>query len=213
MKKYISVIILVILILATFSGCSSNHSGYSDSSSILQSQGVFTVDDIANAIEQVTDDNTTVLDTMVVDLNFDGEDELLILSSWGKNEIHLFRKVDSKINEASVFGMGMLDYISKLNLFPCKENGNLFYCFEFHYDNGGVMAADVIAAIKESGENKFQVEYLLSKGKLTFSDIAEPVTKDFYRIGWNPYEIELNGKDNDISESEYQELYNKLLGV
>lgn len=210
MKKNISAIILVVFILGVFSGCASS---YSDTSRIFQSKGVFTADDISKAIEQVTDDNTTVLDTMVADLNFDGEDELLILSSWGKNEIHLFHKVEGEINEVSVFGMGMLNYISKLDLFPCEEQGNQFYCFEFHYDNGGVMTADVIAAIKESGDNKFEVEYLLSRGKLTFSDIAEPVTKDFYRIGWNPYEIELNGKYNDISESEYQELYNKLLGA
>ena len=174
-----------------------------------KSNEAFTEYDINCAVEQVIDDATTVLDTAVVDLNFDGTDELLVLSSWGRNEIHVFQKSEKAIEKLGVFGMGKLNYISELNLYPCNTDDEKFYCFEFHYDNGGVMKANVIAAIKENDEKLYDVEYLLSWGSLTYSDIAEPITKEFYRIGWNATDISWDIDYNDISKSDFEILYDK----
>ncbi len=189
-------------------GCTDSKSEVVETSDYSDNIQDFSNDDIAEAIQMVSDDNTIVLDTAVIDLDYDGTDELLVLSSWGKNEIHLFCKSGDKIIEKYTFGMGMLNYIDKLELIPCFDKENQIYCFEFHYDNCGVMTADVVAGIMKNENNgEFEVHYLLSKGILNYSNLESLTEKEFYRIGWNQFDVALDKDYNDISKEKYMELY------
>lgn len=192
-------------------GCTDSKSEIIETGDYSDIVGVFSNNDIAEAIQKVSDDNTIVLDTAVIDLDYDGTDELLVLSSWGKNEIHLFCKSGDQIIEKYAFGMGMLNYIDKLEFIPCFDKENQIYCFEFHYDNGGVMTADVVAGImKNENSGEFEIHYLLSKGILNYSNLEHQTKKEFYRIGWNQFDVALDKDYNDISKEKYMELYSGL---
>ena len=209
--KHIFIFFLIVFLLCDISGCKSDYFPNSEQSAFMYPQETFTSEDIKRAMELVIDENIVVIDAVIQDIDFDGEEELLILSSWGKNEIHLFRKIQNELIEVNTFGIGMLNYIDKLVLIPCEYNGEKYYCFEFHFDNGGVMSADVVGAIKKHDDGEFYIEYLLSKGQLNYSDIAQPISKDFFRLGWSQYDVELDGVFNDITENEYNEIYNRLM--
>ena len=70
------------------------------------------------------------------------------------------------------------------------------------------MKCDVLAAIKRISDS-YEIEYLLSFGTLTYANIPEPFTKEFYRIGWNKTDIAMDGDYNDISREEFLKLYEK----
>lgn len=167
-----------------------------------------TENDIQLACEEIENKGLSILDTKLLDLNFDGTDELLILTSWGRNEIYVFSKSSGEMYEESSFGMGKLDYVSSLELYPYTADNEEYYCFSFHFDNGGVMSCDVLAAIK-CDETRYSVEYLLSWGTLDYSDLPEPIVKEFYREGWNQTDIALDADYNDLSREEFMALYEK----
>ena len=168
---------------------------------------IITKQDIESCKKTLEKDGLSVLDTVLCDLDFDDRDEILLLSSFGGNQIHVFEKNDGELSEDSVFGMGMLNYIEKLELYPYSDDEESYHYFSFHFDNGGVMAADVLTAIRP--QDGYAVEYLLSHGTLSYSDISEPFSEEFYRKGWNKDDIAIGEDDFDLTRAEYEKLYEK----
>ena len=165
-----------------------------------------TEEDVEWAKETIKSDEITILDADIYDLDFDGQDELLILSSWGRPEIHVFEKNNGVMLENSVFGMGYLNHIETLELHPYISRDNNYHYFSFRFDNGGVMVADVLAAVIPC-DGSYTIEYLLSQGTLTYSDIPEPFSVDFYRRGWNKADIAIGVDYNDLTQEQFIELY------
>lgn len=174
-----------------------------------QSEGAasITQEDIDKAISLVESEDFKILDTAVCDIDFDEQNELLVLQTWGIPEIRVFEKENGELTEGARFGFGKLNYIDKLELYPFEEDGESYYYFSFAFDNGGVMKANVLASITHG--DSYEVEYLLSHGTLSYTDIPEPYIADFYRIGWNQNDVAMVGNFNDITKDEYLELYRK----
>lgn len=193
----------------TLTSCSSasfNKDISQTMSSSNNSVATITEDDIEWAKETVKTDDITILDADIYDLDFDGQDELLILSTWGRPEMHVFEKNNGVMLEDSVFGLGYLNYIETLELNPYISHDNNYHYFSFHFDNGGVMVADVLAAIIPC-DGSYTIEYLLSQGTLTYSDIPDPFSVDFYRRGWNKADIAIGVDYNDLAKDQFVELY------
>ncbi len=94
-----------------------------------------------------------------------------------------------------------------LSLKEGRVSGEKVYLFSFVYDEGNNMKADeVLSAIRKT-TNGYDVEHLLSRGTITYPDIAEPFIKNFYRKGWSKRDIWLDQDYGDISKEEYDRLY------
>ena len=167
------------------------------------------VNDCLDIIESNSD--FTAINSYIFDLDSDGSDEVLVLADVPFRAICVFKKENGKMVQTDSFGMGDLKYVDSLNKLHTK-NGNDYPCFSFHYDNGGVMKCSVIAAIKRSSDG-YYIEYLLSYGTLNYTDIPEPFTKEFYRIGWNKTDIAMDGDYNDITEEEFLKLYEQYMDI
>ncbi len=148
----------------------------------------------------------------VCDLDFDGEDEILVVNTFGTPMVHVFGKNGETYKSESVFSMKALDYTDyKLVLKPYENGDERYYYFTFH-NGGGTMEADVLGAIKPLG-NGYEAEYLYSWGTLDYKDISEPVKKEFYRKGWDKYDIALTDSNpNDIPKEELAEIL-KMYGI
>ena len=164
------------------------------------------VDECLKLIAQNSD--FTAVDSDIYDIDFDGIDEVLVLADVPFRAICVFKKENGKMVQTDTFGMGSLSYVETLKLHTYSDDDERYPFFIFHYDNGGAMKCDVVAAIKPA-DDSYNVEYLLSFGTLTYADIPEPFTKEFYRIGWNKTDIAMDGDYNDISKEEFLELYAK----
>ena len=164
------------------------------------------VDECLKLIAQNSD--FTAVDSDIYDIDFDGSDEVLVLADVPFRAICVFEKENGKMVQTDTFGMGSLSGVETLKLHTYSDDDEKYPFFIFHYDNGGAMKCDVVAAIKPA-DGSYTVEYLLSFGTLTYTDIPEPFTKEFYRIGWNKTDIAMDGDYNDISKEEFLELYAK----
>ena len=140
------------------------------------------------------------------DLDFDGEDEILVVNTFGSPAVHVFERNGETYEQSTVFPMKALECTNyKLNLKLYEKGGEKYYYFTFN-NVGGVMEADVLGAIKQT-ESGYEAEYLYSWGTLNYSDIAEPVKKEFYRKGWDKYDIALTDSNpNDIPKDELAQI-------
>ncbi len=164
---------------------------------------------IKGCVEEAEKNGGRVLDAVAYDIDFDGTEEILVLYCEAVNCIAVFETWENgeTVLDAS-FGAGTLKWTDSLELKSYEDEKEKYAYFTFHYDNGGVMKCDVIEAVKrENGE--YKTEYLLSWGTLYYSDIPEPIFKEFYRIGWNQTDIGLDGDYGDISREEFLEIYKK----
>lgn len=232
MKKYFSIIILTALVSAQLTACSDVHgsgndtntnssptysSAYSDLSteisSPLLSDEIISENDIETVKNAYGSEGKTVYDAKIIDLNFDGKDELLVLTQQANPKVfEVWEKSGGKMNSVYSFGAGKVNFIDKISLKKGVVNGEKVYLFSFSYDEGYSMKADeVLSAIKKTTDG-YEVEHLLSRGTITYSDIAEPVTKAFYRKGWSKYDIGLDKDFGDITQEEYNRLYEKYTG-
>ena len=231
MKKYTATILaLALFSLTMLSACNKaeQNEDVSTTSSTTTTSGIITSD---NAIEEssaddsasaeITDDDVneclniieqnsdfTAVDSEVYDIDFDGSDEVLVLADVPFRAICVFEKENGKMVQTDNFGMGALKNVMSLKLHTYSDEVEEYPYFTFHYDNGGAMKCDVLAAIK-GVDGSYEIEYLLSFGTLTYADIPEPFTKEFYRIGWNKTDIAMDGDYNDISKEEFLEIYEK----
>ena len=140
------------------------------------------------------------------DLDFDGEPEVLVVNAFGSPAVHVFERVGTTYEESCVFPMKAVEYLDyKLVLNPYQNGDERYHYFRFHY-GGGTMDADVLGAIKQT-ESGYEMEYLYSWGTLDYKYIAEPVKKEFYRRGWDKYDIALaDSNPNDIPKEELAQI-------
>ena len=136
------------------------------------------------------------------DLDFDGEAEVLVVNTFGSPAVHVFERNGTTYEESSVFPMKALEYTGyKLELNPYQNGDERYYYFRF-FSGGGTMDADVLGAIKQT-ESGYEMEYLYSWGTLDYKGIPEPVKKEFYRKGWDKYDLALaDSNPNDIPKEE-----------
>ncbi len=162
----------------------------------------FTADDVAAAVADIEKTERTVLAKTAADLNFDGTNELVLLTTWGKNEIFTYNKVDGKMVQTAQFGMGYLNYIETLDLYHYENGDEKYYYFTFEYDNG-TMKADVLSSIQPTSDG-YEVKHLLSSGIINYN-LQPNVGTAFFREGWSHTEIGIGVEYHDISAAEYYE--------
>ena len=224
MKKFYS-IILTTLIAASLAGCSespeiSDNTDSSPTTPIAEPDTPATNNPLAiseNDVETVKKsygEDRPVIDTKLIDLDFDGEDELLVLTTQANPKVfELWEKTGGKMELASSFGAGKLNWIDKISLKQGEIDGEKAYLFSFSMSGENNMTADeVLSAVKKTSDG-YEVEHLLSRGKITYPDIEEPSSKEFYRKGWNKSDIGLNKDYADISKEEYEKLYKEYTGA
>jgi len=154
-----------------------------------------------------------VYDTEMLDLDFDGEDELLVLTAQANpKEFEVWEKNAGAMDLVCAFGAGKVNWIDEIALKQGEIDGEKAYLFSFAYDEGNSMKADeVLSAIWKTADG-YEVEHLLSRGTITYPDIAEPATKEFYREGWSKYDIGMDQEHGDISKEEYEKRYKEYMG-
>ena len=172
------------------------------------------INDDVNDCLDIIDKNSdfTAIDSDIYDIDSDGSDEVLVLADVPFRAICVFKKENGKMVQTDTIGMGALGDVESLKLYTYSNDGEEYPYFIFHFDNGGVMKCDVLAAIKRVNDS-YDIEYLLSFGTLNYTDIPEPFTKEFYRIGWNKTDVAMDGDYNDISKEEFLKLYEKYKEV
>lgn len=162
---------------------------------------------MSNTGEPLSDDELkrNIRNAAIYDLDFDGTDELLIVSTFVTPEIHVFKKSDGKIEETTAFPMPPYSYMNDRLEMKSYENGSEKYYYFTFYEGNGVMKATVLGALKPNGDS-YEVEYLYSWGTLEYPDLPEPVKNEFYRKGWDRNAAALNASDpNDIPKETLAE--------
>lgn len=164
--------------------------------------------DVEAVKETYAAEDRTVYDAKIIDLDFNGTDELLVLTQQANPKaFEVWEKKDGKMNSACSFGAGKVDFIDEISLKEAEINGEKVLLFSFAYDEGNNMKADeVLSVIKKNGDG-YEVEHLLSRGTINYPDLAEPFIKEFYRKGWGKRDIGLERDYGDISKEEYESLY------
>lgn len=230
MKKFYS-IILSALIVASLTGCSESQENSDNTSTNLSLKKLTTDTDLsATGISSALSDNIIsdddvetvrksygedrpVIDTKLIDLDFDGEDELLVLTTQANPKVfEVWEKNSGKMELASSFGAGKLNWIDKISLKHGEIDGEKVYLFSFSMSGENNMTADEVLSVVKKTADGYEVEHLLSRGKITYPDIEKPFTKDFYRKGWNKSDIGMDKDYGDISKEEYEKLYKEYTG-
>lgn len=229
MKKIFAIITLTAMIAASITACSANqensdnadagllqsNSSYFFSSSIESGSPVLSDETISeNDIETVkktySAEGRTVYDTKIIDLAHNGTNELLVLTQQANPKaFEVWEKKGGKMNLVYSFGAGQVDFIDKISLKEAEVNSEKVYLFSFAYDEGNNMKADEVLSMIRKTADGYEVEHLLSRGTITYPDIAEPFTKEFYRKGWSKGDIGLDQDYGDITKEEYDSLYNE----
>ncbi len=172
-------------------------------------------DDVEAVRANYSGGDRPLYDAKVVDLGFDGREEVLVLTSQGNPKVfEVWDKRGGEMKFVTSFGAGKLNWIDKISLLHCidaNERGR--YVFSFAYGGENSMTADEVLAEIVRTEDGYDVEYLLSRGRIEYTDIPEPFTKEFYRKGWSKYDIGMNEYYGDISKEEYVELYKEYTGI
>ncbi len=224
MKKIYSAI-LTVLIAASLAGCSQSKEDPGDTSTDPASaipisdpdtpetnQPSISENDVETVISSYGEDRP-VIDTKIIDLDLDGEDELLVLTTQANPKVfELWEKNGEKMELACSFGAGKLNWIDKIELKQGDLDGEKAYMFSFSMSGESNMTADEVLSVVKKTADGYEVEHLLSRGKITYPDVAEPFTKEFYRKGWNKSDIGMDKDYGDISKEEYEKLYKEYTG-
>lgn len=220
--KRIFYVVLAALIAASFTACgndkgNSSAEGSSASSVSESDSAVLNEDidqnDVENTKKTYSDREEKVYDTKIIDLDADGKNELLVLASIGNNrQFSLWEKNGGAMNKTCDFGAGKVKRIDKISLNEAEIYGEKVFLFSFKFSGENSMTADVLSEIKKTADS-FEVEHLLSHGTITYSDVSEPFTKEFYRKGWSKYDIGMDGDFGDISKDEFEMLYKMYTGT
>lgn len=230
MKKFYS-IILSALIVASLTGCNESQENSDNTSTNLSLKKLTTDTDLsATGISSALSDNIIsdddvetvrksygedrpVIDTKLIDLDFDGEEELLVLTTQANPKVfEAWEKNSGEMELACSFGAGKLNWIDKISLKQGEIDGERVYLFSFSMSGENNMTADDVLSVVKKTADGYEVEHLLSRGKITYPDIEEPFSKEFYRKGWNKYDIGPDKDYGDISKEEYEKLYKKYTG-
>ena len=162
--------------------------------------------DIESVIKSYSEKKEKVYDTSFVDIDFDGENELLVLASYGNNRrFSVWENKNGNLTKTADFGEGKVKWIDKISLKESEIDGERVFMFSFKFSGENSMEADVLSAIRKTA-NGYEVEHLLSHGTITYQT-SEPFTKEFYRKGWSKYDLGIDGDFEDITRDEYNRLY------
>lgn len=105
------------------------------------------VNDCLNIIDENSE--FTAIDSDIYDIDFDGGEEVLVLADVPFRAICVFKKENGKMVQTDNIGMGSLAEVESLKLYTYSDDDEKYPYFIFHFDNGGVMKCDVLAAIKQ----------------------------------------------------------------
>ncbi len=192
---------------------STIHDSPADIHSLATSNETISEDDIETVKRNYSSEDRRVYDAQIIDLNFDGKSELLVLTQQANPKVlEVWEKSGGKMNCVCSFGAGKVNFIDVISFKEGKVNDEKVYLFSFAYDEGNDMKADeVLSAVRKTADG-YDVEHLLSRGTITYPDIAEPFTKEFYRKGWSKRDIGLDQDYDDISKEEYDRLRKEYTG-
>lgn len=151
-----------------------------------------------------------IIEGFEYDIDFDGNQELLCPFM---ALLKIYKKTDNVIYEKTAGGNVFQHVIcDDLNTLQTYEDENEKYSyFVYSYDNGAVMRGNVLVAIKyDSESNKYIAENLISWGRLDFDgENTSQYSRPFFRKGWDKGDISTDESENDISQEEFLEIYNK----
>lgn len=143
----------------------------------------------------------------VLDLNFDGTDEILLTVEEYYCPVFVFEKREENPELVSLVGADVHQTLDSLDsLYPYENGDEKYYYYFFSFDNGAAMEARVAAAIMYD-ENGYRTEELLSYGILSYEEISVPNRK-FFRKGWRVQDI-VPSSFEDIGEEAFAELWGK----
>ena len=198
MKK-ITLAIAAFALAMSLTACSSG-----DSNAIQN----ISAGDIETVKDNYANDGRTVYDAQIIDLDLDGKTELLVLTHQANARVlELWDKSGGEMELLYSFGAGKVNFIDEISFEEGRIDGEKAYLFSFAYDEGNNMKADEVLAGVVKTADGYDVEYLLSRGTITYPDIGEPFTKEFYRKGWGKGDIGMDQDYGDISKEEYDKLY------
>lgn len=173
-----------------------------------------TEEDFKKCKEDLESDGAfTLVDNRITayDIDNDGKDEMLALYGYF---FFVFEKEEGKITEThrSQVVLSETGNIRLDNLKIYSEGEEKYPYFTFHYDNN--MVCDVLGAIKyDKDKDSYNLEYIISWGKLTYEGDASQFNHSFFRKGWNYMERSAEPYVSDISQEEFLEIYNKYEGL
>lgn len=170
--------------------------------------------DVETVKEIYRNQERTVFDAQIIDLDFDGKNELLVLTHLANPKVlEVWEKNGGEMKLTSSFGAGKVNWINDISLWEkTTADGKRMFLFSFTFGGENSMTAEVLSAIVKTA-NGYDVEHLLSCGTITYSDIAEPFTKVFFRKGWSKFDVGMNGDFGDITQEEYIAMYKYYTGV
>lgn len=165
-------------------------------------------DYISDFYPNVTE-NADELPYRVLDLNFDGIDEIL-LTDENHSLVYIFSTQGEEPELINIIGENVHDpFMGTLDgLYPYENGEEKYYYYFFSFDKGADMEARGAAAIMFDGDNeKYRQSYLLSYGIISregtpFADVK------FFREGWH---IQENNPEmfTDIGEEAFTALWSK----
>lgn len=172
-------------------------------------------DDIRYCRDYISDfypnvtENADELSYRVLDLNFDGVDEIL-LTDQNHSLVYIFGTQGGKPEFINMIGENVHDpFMGTLDgLYPYENGEEKYYYYFFSFDKGADMEARGAAAIRFDGENeKYRQSYLLSYGIISNEGSPVPYVK-FFREGWH---IQDNNPEmfTDIGEETFTALWNE----
>lgn len=165
-------------------------------------------------LRELDKDGSLEWQSRVMDLNFDGANEVVLLTNAPNLGVRVFSKTVDGMRETGVFAQdkdtGFLESLDDLYEYK-DESGKRYWYYYFQFSGRNAMMAHVAAAVKYENKN-YTVEYLLSYGQIRYED-AELPTVNFYRHGWNYTDIGYGVDYNDVSNVEFYELWNKYPGL
>lgn len=158
-------------------------------------------------VESVNGADIDITESRIMDINFDGKDEIVVLANGGYG-VAVFTKNENGISQTGRFAQGATAGLTSLDmLYKFDKNGEKYWYYCYNYDNGVFYDTYILDSVKFDGEGYF-TESLFSFGTLYYSDLETPIKMKFYRKGWDKTDIGLGGEhDNDIPREEFKTLW------
>lgn len=154
-------------------------------------------------------ENADELSYRVLDLNFDGSDEIL-LTDENHSLVYIFGTQGEEPEFINIIGENVHDpFMGTLDgLYPYENGDEKYYYYFFSFDKGADMEARGAAAIRFDGENeKYRQSYLLSYGIISREGTPYADVK-FFREGWHIQETKPE-MFTDIGEEAFTALWSK----
>ncbi len=154
--------------------------------------------------EHIADTDSDKISYRLLDLNFDGINEILVTDLYTRCPLFIFEKKD----DSSPVLANCIEFDDRLsldrfrfNVTPYEQDGEKYHYFYMTYEDDTSMTARIAAAIKYDGEG-YYLSFLLSYG-VGRTD-SDPDEWSFFRKGWVFPEAE-NPDPADYTQMSYEE--------